>query len=102
MKVKVVHVITGLGDGGAEAVMARLCMHNSGFEHVVISLQGEGKYGKVLEEFGIKLHFLNLGSNPKSYLNLLKLPNLLKQEKPDIVQTWMYHADLFGGLAAKW
>ena len=99
---KIVHVITGLGDGGAEAVMARLCMHTKGFEHVVISLQGEGKYGKVLEEFGIKLHFLNLGSSSKNYLNLLKLPGLLKKENPDIVQTWMYHADLFGGLAAKW
>ena len=101
MKAKIVHVITGLGDGGAEAVLVRLCKNSHDFEHVVISLTGAGKYGKVLEDLDIKLYFLNAGFSLLSLLNLLKLPILLKQEKPDIVQTWMYHADLVGGIAAK-
>ena len=102
MKIKVVHIIVGLGDGGAEAVMCRLCLNSPDVEHVVISMQGEGKYGKVLKEFGIILYCLKLGPNPFSLFNLYKLPKLLKKENPDVVQTWMYHADFFGGLAAKW
>ena len=101
MKLKVVHIITGLGDGGAEAVMTRLCSSCLSFEHSVISLQDNGKYGKVLQEEGINVKTLNIGSSFKSYLNILKLPILIRQENADVVQTWMYHADLLGGLAAK-
>jgi glycosyltransferase involved in cell wall biosynthesis len=32
---------------------------------------------------------------------LLRLTRILKQERPDVLQTWLYHSDLMGGLAAK-
>jgi glycosyltransferase involved in cell wall biosynthesis len=32
---------------------------------------------------------------------LYKLIKILKNENPNIVQTWLYHADFFGGIAAK-
>ncbi len=34
-------------------------------------------------------------------IGFFKLLRILKKLKPDIVQTWLYHADLLGGLAAK-
>ena len=39
----VLHIITGLGDGGAEAVLYNLIRSAINFEHKIISLSGPGK-----------------------------------------------------------
>lgn len=97
----VVHVITGLNDGGAEGVLFRLCIHDTEFRHVVISLSGEGKYGILLRASGIEVFNLGMRPNVPSVLTLAKLVQLLRRYKPDVVQTWLIHGDLFGGLAAR-
>ena len=33
--------------------------------------------------------------------NFFKLLFIIKKINPDIIQCWMYHGDLFGGLAAR-
>jgi hypothetical protein len=42
---KIVHIITSLGDGGAEGVRFRLCTTDEETVHEVISSQGPSKYG---------------------------------------------------------
>ena len=42
---KVLHVVTGLNNGGAEGVLYRLCKHEDRHQHVIISMMDEGKYG---------------------------------------------------------
>lgn len=98
---KVVHIITGLNNGGAEGVLYRLVTHDKKNEHVVISLMDKGKYGSLLLDKGIAVHCLNMEAGEISPKSLLKLRKYLKVSKPDIVQTWMYHADLIGGLVAR-
>jgi glycosyltransferase involved in cell wall biosynthesis len=98
---KVVHIITGLNDGGAEGALSRLCINDKKNQHVVISLMGEGKYGSILRKSGIQVYTLGLSPNRPSILKFFSLIKILKLENPFVVQTWMYHADLFGGLAAK-
>ncbi len=98
---KIIHIITGLNDGGAEAVLFRLCSCDITSQHVVVSLSSHGKYGPLLEKRGISTLYLNMQPGQPSLLAFFKLVFFLMFHKPDIVQTWMYHADLFGSLAAR-
>lgn len=71
------------------------------YENVVISLTDLGKLGEQFKVQGIEV--LTLGARsffdiPSIFFDLRKL---LKQLRPDVVQTWMYHSDFLGGLAAR-
>ncbi|MGB5324268.1 MAG: glycosyltransferase [Pseudomonadales bacterium] len=94
-------MITGLNDGGAEAVLYRLCLADQQNSHVVISLQAEGKYGSLLNTAGITVHYMNMQRWLFTPVIIWRLARLLRQLGPDVVQTWMYHGDLIGGLAAR-
>ncbi|MDX7998854.1 glycosyltransferase [Xenorhabdus sp. Reich] len=98
---KIMHVISGLGNGGAEGVLYRLCKYDSKNTHIIISLTSIGKYGTLLEDEGIKVYTLNMNKNIKSFYSFITLFKTIKKEDPDLVQTWMYHADLIGGIIAK-
>ncbi|WP_119564787.1 glycosyltransferase family 4 protein [Vibrio cholerae] len=95
------HIITGLSDGGAEAVLYRLCHHDKENQHIVISLIDKGKYGPLLEDMGVQVYCLNMPAGKIRFSALIKLYKLIRQLKPDVVQTWMYHADLIGGVIAR-
>lgn len=96
------HIITGLGGGGAESVLYRLCKNDlDNNKHVVVSMMGEGKYGPLLKEIGIDVYTLDMSVGKISISGLIKLYCLIRRISPDIVQTWMYHADLIGGIIAR-
>jgi len=97
----VVHVITGLGDGGAESALFRLCVNNLSNNHIVISLGCSGKYSSLLRERGIEVHALNMPRGRITISGLINLWRLIYSKSPDVVQTWMYHANLLGGVVAK-
>lgn len=101
---KVVHIITGLGVGGAELMLKRLLQKlipHEDFDHSVISLTGLGPIGVELQELGVDVVPLNMRGFSSFPYMLIKLRSELKRRAPDIVQTWMYHADFMGGVAAK-
>ncbi len=99
---RVLHIITGLGQGGAESVLFRLATYpEANVEHVVVSLTDEGIYGERLRAAGVAVHVLGMKRGRVSLGGFLALRALVAAERPDAVQTWMYHADLIGGLAAR-
>jgi glycosyltransferase involved in cell wall biosynthesis len=61
----------------------------------------EGVFGPGLRNFGIPLETLGMRRGSPQLEGLARLVRLLRRECPDRVQTWMYHADLLGGLAAQ-
>lgn len=95
---KVLHVITGLNNGGAEAALTRLVTKGTRDAHEVVSLVDEGYHGSQLRRAGIRVHSLHLKDLRKGVGNLLHLPSLIRHREADVVQTWMYHANLIGGL----
>ena len=96
---KVIHIITGLGDGGAEHVLFKICKYDTRNKHVVISLKGPGKYCSLLKKIGIKVYCLNIKFF--SIYRFIFLIKLLRSLRPEIVQTWLVHADFLGGIASK-
>lgn len=98
---KILHIITGLDDGGAEGVLVRLCLHSPQFQHIVVSLKDAGKYGAVLVAGGISVHCLGMNPGKPSLTKFFNLIHLIRTEHPDVIQTWMYHSDLLGGIAAR-
>jgi glycosyltransferase involved in cell wall biosynthesis len=98
-----VHVITGLEIGGAEISLLKLVSNLSKgrFFNEVVSLTDAGSVTRRLQDIGVKVRALGMqrgGANP---IAVVKLARLLRKARPNIVQTWMYHADLIGGVAAK-
>ena len=96
---KIVHIITGLGDGGAEHTLFKICKYDKLNKHIVISFSKGGKYFQLLNNLAVKVHILDA-----SFFSLNKffiLVNLLRYLKPDIVQTWLVHADFIGGIASR-
>ncbi len=100
-RLTVLHIITGLSNGGAEGALYRLCTNDTSNTHIVVSMMGQGKYGPLLIQHGIKVICLNMPKGKPKLSAAFKLLQILRKSKPDVVQTWMYHADLFGGVLAR-
>ncbi len=101
-KVKVLHVITSLGQGGAQTVLTALVTTTADVvEHTVVSMLDDSPYGDVLRERGVNVSGLNMQRGRVSPTPFLAVRSILRTANPDIVQTWMYHADLLGGVAAR-
>lgn len=97
---KIVHIITGLGSGGAEHMLYKLLNYSDkeNYYHEVISLMDDGVYGNKIKNLDIKVHCLNL--NKKNiFSSIFKARDICKD--CDIVDTWLYHADIFGFVVAK-
>ena len=99
---KIIHITSGLKNGGAEAILYRVISNQiNKFQHEVITLTDRGFYGDILIENGIKVKELNLKSIFSLPAAFIKLLFYIKSAKPNVIQTWMYHADVIGGIAAK-
>lgn len=98
---RIAFVITGLDVGGAEISLLNILQHldRQRFEPFVVSLDAVGPIGARLEAAGVRVEALHMRRRPLAAMR--SLIALLRRERPALVQTWMYHADLLGGIAAR-
>lgn len=68
----------------------------AGIEHVVISLSDMDTMAERFRAAGAEVRLLGMRPGAPNPLPLLRLTKWIVEARPDIVQTWMYHADIFG------
>jgi len=101
--IKVLHVITGLNLGGAETWLTRLLLRLPAerFECRVVSLLDGGVLAGAIRDMGVPVQSLGMGRGVPDPRGLWRLVRLMRSFRPQVVQTWLYHADLLGLLAAR-
>lgn len=99
---RVVFVVTGLSVGGAELMLQRLLERlDKRFDTHVISMTSLGEVGERMRARGVSVEALGMRRGTPDPFAFGRLVRKLKELRPEIVQTWLYHADLMGGLAAR-
>jgi glycosyltransferase involved in cell wall biosynthesis len=96
-------VITGLDADGAETVLHSITsrMDPARFQNEVVSLIELGPMAEKLQSSGMRVRSLGMRRGSANPVHVVRLAIWLRQSQPSVVQTWMYHADLLGGIAAR-
>lgn len=94
---------TGLNIGGAEVMLYRLLSHmnRDKFAPEVVSLMDKGPVGEKIESLGIPVNALGMKRGRFDIVSFLRLLRHMRKVRPQLLQTWMYHANLVGSLASK-
>jgi len=97
----IIHLITGLDTGGAGMMLYKLAANSTFFKHSVVSMMDMGPVGEKIRAAGIPIYTLKMQRGIPDPRAIWRLVGLLRKEKPGILQTWTYHADLLGLIAGK-
>jgi len=97
--VKVLHVITGLGVGGAELQLRSVIQH-SRHECDVVTLYNPGPVADMLQEDGVRVRSLEMTSN-RQLSALPRLWRLIRGAGYDVVHTHLYRSQIYGRPAAR-
>ncbi len=81
--------------------LVETALTESSSTHSVISLSNLGTIGPQLQAIGIDVYALGMRTLVDIPRTMWRLHAAIRRQDPHIVQTWMYHADLLGGVAAR-
>jgi glycosyltransferase involved in cell wall biosynthesis len=101
--IKVMHIITTLGPAGAETMLMRVTsgMDDTRFENEVVSLTRILDLAERMQSIGMRVRTLDMKKSMPNPLQVIRLAKWIRESKPDVIHTWMYHANLVGALAAR-
>ena len=102
-RTRIVHLITELNTGGAERMLQKLVnrIDPTRFQSKVVSMTDVGPIGEEIRADGIAVFALGMSLGKPTFKGVAKFINFLRSQTADILQTWLYHADLLGLLAGK-
>jgi glycosyltransferase involved in cell wall biosynthesis len=101
--IKVMHVITTLGPAGAENMLCGIAsaMDGTRFKNEVVSLTGILDLAERMQAIGVRVRTLDMKKSVPNPMLVMRLAHWIRESKPDVIHTWMYHANLVGSLAAR-
>lgn len=103
MKWRILHLITRLPVGGAERLIVDIVrgLDRARYEPLVCCIQARGELAAEVEQSGIRVLCLErMKSKRFDWRAVRDLTNLLREERIDLVHSHLYHANLYGRLAA--
>ncbi len=100
----VLHFTPSVGGGGAEAMLCNLVeeMQSSAWRQIVVAVKTgtTGCQAERMSQAADAFYDLNSRSLLRPQL-FRELQDIIRIEQPDVVQTWMHHADFVGGVCAR-
>ena len=96
---KVLHVITGLGVGGAELQLRSLLRHTR-HESDVVTLYNRGPVADMIEADGVRVRDLGMTRNTELSA-LSRLYRMIRAGRYDVVHAHLYRSQIYGRLAAR-
>ena len=100
-RTKLIFIAPDINSGGAENILFNVAKTLNKKDIVIISLTDIGFYGSKLKNYGYDFYALKMKKNIFAIFKFIYLIILIYKYKPLIVHTWLYRANLFGGVAAK-
>jgi glycosyltransferase involved in cell wall biosynthesis len=100
--IRVLHLITDTDSGGAEVMLRNVTtrMDRGRFENRVVSMMRAGSLAPSFAAGGVEVESLAMRRGTPDPRALWRLVRTIRRFRPDVVQTWLYHADLLGSVAA--
>lgn len=100
--ITVLHVITGLGVGGAEMMLAKLVSGSdrARYRHVVASMVDGGPVADPIRAAGVAVYELGMQRGVPTAGALRRTRALLRAVRPDVIQGWMYHGNVLASVAS--
>ena len=102
-RLRITHVIGSLDVGGVEKALCSLAasIDPALVEMKIVALISGGPLVNSARRQGIEVETLSMRPGRPNPSAVVRLARRLGADRPDLVVTWMYHANLIGGLAAK-
>jgi len=102
-RIKILHIINSFEFGGAEAMLCNLLLRTDTdrFAPSVVSLIDDLTVAGPIINAGIVPAVMGMRPGVPDPRALARLARHLRRTKPDVIQTWMDHSNLIGGLAAR-
>ena len=98
---RVMHIITNMmGTGGAEVMLLRLASAIGGERPIIVSLMDVSeRHRQVIADHDLDVRPLKVRSTAGMMKSVLTVRQLIRNERPDALMCWLYHAMVVGQVA---